>query len=152
MPRPAFWKRAPGENSPHKYRAKACWVTRDLTLYEEEKIGPEVKEWLKRERKGDAEAAIRFSSKREAKRYVALAQMLRAGVIRDLRRQVPFELQARRPDGLMQNVVSYRADFVYFDVDRGHEIVEDSKGFPTPEYELKKKWFAVQFGREIQEV
>lgn len=149
--RPAFWKRGKGEGE-HKFSAKACWVNDRLELFEEKKVAPEVIDKLKRDRKGDPESAIRFPSKREAKRWIELYTLARAGQIRDLRRQVTFHLQTRNVHGLMENVTAYRADFVYFDVNRNIEVVEDSKGFPTPEFELKRKWFAVQYGRQIEEV
>lgn len=157
---PVRWKRNPaadedGDQIAHKFKAKACYVMRDLTLIEERGATPEVLAWVQRERKADKKdtyGCCRFTSKREAKRWIELRQKMNAGLIRDLRRQVPFSLQARRPDGLMEHVSKYIADFVYFSLETQREHVEDSKGFRDAKYELKKKWFEIQFGRQIEEV
>ena len=65
--------------------------------------------------------------------------MQRAGIISDLRRQVKFELiPSQYKDGkCVYRSVSYIADFVY--EQNGETVVEDVKGFKTPEYIIKKK-------------
>ena len=73
----------------------------------------------------------RFASKREARRYVALKLLERAGEISSLSCQVRYPLTV---NGL--TVCSYVADFVYRD--RAGQVVEDSKGYRTPMYRLKK--------------
>lgn len=95
----------------------------------------------------------KFSSKREAKRWIELQLLQRSGEIRDLRRQVKFALigskdMIRTPTG---RVASYIADFVYFDCRTNAEVIEDSKGLPTPEYKLKRAILAAQ-GVTIVEV
>lgn len=84
---------------------------------------------------------IEFDSAKEAKRYTRLRDMEEAGKIRGLRLQVPFELV---PDfecnGVKYRGMRYVADFVY--VRDGKVVVEDCKGFKTPEYKLKKKLMA----------
>jgi hypothetical protein len=145
----ARWK-APGAG--HKFKAKACWVLADLSLIEEELATPEMIEFAKRARKGDPTKTRRFSSKKEAKRWIGLNLLLRAGEIRDLRAQVPIDLYGVRPDGLKEVVCRYIADFVYFDVFKGREIVEDCKGMRVEPYITKAKWFAVQHGFQIEEV
>lgn len=95
-----------------------------------------------------------FRSKKEAKRWIGLRLLERVGKIRNLRRQVKFSLQARRPDGLMEHVVSYVADFVYEEPLPGDvwvEVVEDTKGHLQDAYLLKRQWFAVQHGKSIRE-
>lgn len=89
---------------------------------------------------------IKFSSKLEAKRYGELLILQRAGVIRDLRRQVKIALTGRdgpilTPTGRQAN---YVADFVYVDTRHGQEVIEDAKGYPTPEYTLKRAILAAQ--------
>ena len=94
---------------------------------------------------------IEFASKREARRYRELFLLLKAGEISDLRMQVKYLLipaqrepdqigpkGGRKPGKLIEHEVSYVADFVYKDKD-GNEIVEDTKGFRTKEYILKRK-------------
>jgi len=95
---------------------------------------------------------ITFDSKREAKRYSELKLMERAGVISDLQRQVKFELQpAFYLDGKTYRAINYIADFVYYKVKTGEEVVEDCKGFRTDVYKLKAKMFAYQYGVSILE-
>lgn len=88
---------------------------------------------------------ITFDSKAEAARYGVLKILQAAGVVTDLRLQVPFELTV---NGL--KVCRYVADFVY--VIDGKEIVEDVKGMRTREYSLKRKLMLAVFGIEIQEI
>ena len=72
---------------------------------------------------------IKFASKKEAKRFIALQQLQKAGEIVFFLRQVPFHI----PGGL-----KYVCDYVVFWAD-GHVSVEDVKGFKTDTYILKKK-------------
>lgn len=88
---------------------------------------------------------IKFDSQREATRYSVLKIMQAAGVISDLRLQVPYVINV---NGL--KICKYVADFVY--IDRGREVVEDVKGMKTPTYNLKKKLMKAVHGIEIQEV
>jgi len=72
---------------------------------------------------------IRFDSEKERARYFELVQMQAAGLIRDLRLQVPFVLteRAQRDDGKWERASKYIADFVYFDAQAGKQVVEDVK-------------------------
>lgn len=88
---------------------------------------------------------IRFSSKREAKRYWELRLLEKAGKIKDLRLQVPVYI-----DIFGVHVCKYIADFVYHE--NGKQIYEDSKGVRTKEYKLKKKLVWACHGIAIQEV
>jgi hypothetical protein len=87
---------------------------------------------------------IRFASKAEAKRYVELRWLERAGEVSGL------ELQKRYPlvgaDGI--KVAVYVADFDYLNPD-GELVTEDVKGVQTPEFKLKSKLFEAQYGRKI---
>ena len=80
-----------------------------------------------------------FDSRKEMKRFEELALLERAGKISGLQRQVKFELIPNQyKDGRCEyRKVSYIADFVY--TQDGELVVEDSKGFRTPEYIIKKK-------------
>jgi len=82
---------------------------------------------------------IRFDSKREANRWAELRLMERAGKIQKLKRQVKYLLiPSQYRDGkCIEREASYIADFVY--IKDGHLVVEDCKGFRTPEYRLKRK-------------
>ena len=95
---------------------------------------------------------ITFDSKKEARRYQELKLMERAGAIRDLRRQVRYELiPAFDCDGKHYRPATYIADFVYTDCKTGKEVVEDCKGFRTDVYRLKAKMFAARYGVSILE-
>ena len=87
---------------------------------------------------------ITFDSKKEARRYVQLKLLVKAGVVTTL------ELQPRYD--LIINTVKcgfYKADFRYFE--NGKEVVEDVKGMKTPVYNLKKKLIKAIYGIEIFE-
>lgn len=95
---------------------------------------------------------ITFDSRKEAKRYVELRDLERAGDIRDLKRQVRYEIvPAFDVDGKHYRPVAYIADFVYTDCETGKEIVEDVKGYRTSVYRLKSKLFAYRYGVAILE-
>lgn len=84
---------------------------------------------------------IEFDSAREAKRYTRLRALEDEGKIQHLRLQVPFELvPSFECEGVKYREMRYVADFVY--VRDGKVVVEDCKGFKTPEYKLKKKLMA----------
>ena len=95
---------------------------------------------------------ILFDSRHEAHRWIELKYMERAGIIRDLRRQVPYELIPAIADGkkTVQRAISYVADFVY--TENGQTVVEDAKGMKTEVYKLKKKMMRWKYGIEIREV
>lgn len=86
-----------------------------------------------------------YDSKKEAKRAAVLQQWEKFGVITGLRRQVAFELQPGYTNNQGKKIrpITYVADFVY--QREGKLIVEDTKGFKTPEYKLKKKLFEYQY-------
>ena len=110
---------------------------------------------------------IEFPSKHEANRYCELKLLERAGEISDLRLQVDFELLPNQytwekrygKNGkplkdkqiLLERKVVYRADFVYTDKD-GSQVVEDTKGFKTKEYLIKRKLLLFRYGIRIREV
>lgn len=95
---------------------------------------------------------IVFDSKREARRWLELDMLAKAGEIQDLQRQVPFLLiPSQKVDGkVVERAVSYVADFQYRE--NGKTIVEDAKGCKTPEYKLKKKMMLFFYGVQIREV
>ncbi len=47
------------------------------------------------------------------------------------------------------NAVKYIADFVYWDITQNTQVVEDVKGYRTPEYKLKKRIMAEKLGIDI---
>jgi hypothetical protein len=87
---------------------------------------------------------ITFDSKGESERYKDLKHLEKAGEIRDLKLQVVYELApAVIINGRKKPAMKYIADYVYFDVRKNKEIVEDFKGVRTAIFIAKKhlmKW------------
>lgn len=98
--------------------------------------------------KGYEVDGIKFDSKKEANRYKELKIFERAGKIKDLKLQVPYTLIPKSEYG---REIKYYADFVYFDLDENEEIVEDTKGFKTDIYKIKKRLFQEKYHKEIKE-
>ena len=80
---------------------------------------------------------ITFDSKWESERYGQLKAMERGGIVTDLKLQVKYDIVINDI-----KICKYIADFVYKEESpdgKIKEIVEDAKGFETPEFKLKKK-------------
>lgn len=92
-----------------------------------------------------------FDSVKEYRRFCELSLLERAGAIADLKRQVKFELiPSQRVDGkVVERPCTYVADFVY--QEGGRTVVEDTKGFKTPDYRIKKKLMLYIHGIQIRE-
>ena len=89
---------------------------------------------------------ITFDSKKEANRYCELRLLEMSGKIKDLQLQYRFVLQPSfRKNGKTIREISYVADFVYLDLERNKNIIEDVKGYKTEGYKLKKKIFEYKF-------
>ncbi len=95
---------------------------------------------------------ITFDSMKEFKRFCELSLLERAGEITELKRQVKFELiPSQRIEGkVVERPVHYIADFVY--QENGQTVVEDTKGFKTKDYILKRKMMLHIHGIRIREV
>lgn len=109
----------------------------------------------------------RFDSKREEKRWKELLLLQEAGAIRDLKRQVKFELvptqyesyerKGKKGKPLKPGVyaaeksVNYYADFTYYTQD-GEYVVEDAKGKRTQPYIIKRKLMLYIYHIKIREV
>lgn len=88
----------------------------------------------------------KFPSKLEAKRYLELKDLLEKGEIRDLELQKEFILiPSFKKGGKTYRKTSYFADFCYFNIREGKYMVEDTKGFKTEVYKLKKKLFEQRY-------
>ena len=90
---------------------------------------------------------IKFDSKKEAKRYIELKILKRSGKIRDLELQAEFILQPKYKNAKGENIraITYKADFLYYDLEKEKYIVEDTKGFRTDAYKIKKKLFEYKY-------
>lgn len=91
---------------------------------------------------------FKFDSKWEAERYGQLASMSLAGVVKDLQRQVSYNIEING-----HKICRYIADFVYILVHEDglkEKIVEDAKGVQTSDFKLKKKLMKAVFDIEIK--
>ncbi|MGL5681702.1 MAG: DUF1064 domain-containing protein [Marinifilaceae bacterium] len=91
------------------------------------------------------------ASKKEHNRANELKFLEQQGIISNLREQVKYELVPLQPlnKGYSERSVTYVADFVY--IREGVEIVEDTKGFRTREYVIKRKLMKYFHNIEIKE-
>ena len=97
---------------------------------------------------------IEFDSILEKNRYLELKLLEKAKEIKDIRTQVAFELQpSYKKNNKTIKSINYIADFVYYDLKKNKTIIEDTKGFRTEIYKLKKKMFEYKYpDLEIKEI
>ena len=89
---------------------------------------------------------IVFASKREAKRYKQLKMLESTKRITKLELQKSFILQpAFERNGKKLHAIKYVCDFFYYDDDTKQMVVEDVKGFKTPEFKLKWKMMKYEY-------
>jgi hypothetical protein len=71
-----------------------------------------------------------FDSSKEAKRFGELELLERAKVITSLAKQVPFVILEPfiNKAGDKVNAITYKADFVYYDLEKKTLVIEDVKG------------------------
>ena len=106
-----------------------------------------------------------FDSTKEVLRYKELSLLVSDGIISNLKRQVKYLLiPAQRepstvgPRGgirlgkLLEEECSYYADFVYTVNETGETVVEDTKGFKTKDYVIKRKLMLFEYGIRIKEI
>lgn len=114
---------------------------------------------------------IIFDSVKEYRRYCDLSLLAKAGAITDLKRQVEFELipaqfediptgefykrgdrkgQPKMKHVCLEKAVKYVADFVY--EENGRKVVEDTKGFKTKDYIIKRKLMLYIHKIKIKEI
>lgn len=102
------------------------------------------------------ENGLTFDSKKEYNRYIELTILQQGGFIKDLKRQVGFELIPKQLDQdgkVLERAVKYYADFAYTDAKTGDYIVEDVKGYIiTDAYKIKRKLMLQLYGIRIKEV
>lgn len=100
-------------------------------------------------RKTTTSDGITHASIKEASRWSELLLMQRAGYIQDLDRQVKYELIPKQEG---ERACYYVADFVYKDTITGETIVEDTKGFETDVYKIKRKLMLWRHGIRIKQI
>ena len=111
---------------------------------------------------------IKFDSVKELHRYCELKIMEQAGQIQCLKLQQPFELipaqyeyfesysdktgkRLKDKRKVVERSCKYVADFVYLDKN-GKIVVEDTKGFKTKDYAIKRKLMRYIHGIAIKEI
>jgi hypothetical protein len=111
---------------------------------------------------------IVFDSVKEKRRYIELKLLEKAGKIQDLELQKAFILipaqyeqtnevytkgkKAGQPKQgkCLEKAVTYKADFCY--IENGKRVVEDTKGFKTKDYVIKRKLMLYMHGTQIKEI
>lgn len=110
---------------------------------------------------------VTYDSVKEYRRFKELSLLEKAGTISELERQrryklVPAQYESyprygkrgqRLKDGkrCVEQAVFYVADFAYID-ENGNHVVEDTKGFKTKDYIIKRKLMLWVHGIHIREV
>lgn len=107
---------------------------------------------------------ITHDSKKEAIRWMELQIMQNVGLISNLKRQVKYILIPAQYENFydektgkvkkgkcLERECCYKADFVYLDCN-GDFVVEDTKGFKTKDYVIKRKLMLYVHGLRIKEV
>ena len=111
----------------------------------------------------------KFDSKKEYFRYLQLLDLEKEGKIKDLKRQVIYELiptqreedtftlAGKRVKGkIIERACKYAADFVYFDVASDKIVVEDVKGYKKAGaynlFTIKRKLMLEKYGIRVKEV
>ena len=96
---------------------------------------------------------IEYDSKWEAQKGTELRRKEEMGLIKDLKRQVVFELQEGfiNNQGKKMRPITYIADFMYFDCEMGKTVVMDtkSKATRTDAYMIKRKLFEYKYPEYI---
>ena len=121
------------------------------------------KENKKSKNKYGAKSTGGHASRKEHARAAQLKMWQRAGLISDLREQVPFELipaqyaecgtdlKGKPIRVCLERSCKYIADFVYTDNQTGKTVVEDTKGVLTDVYRIKRKLMLHVHGIRIKE-
>ena len=96
---------------------------------------------------------ILFDSKKECNYFYKLKLMENTGMIKDLKRQVPFELiPTYKINNRTVRKMQYIADFTYITTNDNKLHIVDTKGYRTEVYKLKKKIFEYKYKMEIEEI
>lgn len=112
-------------------------------------------------RKVKTSDGIVHDSRKEANRWIELKRLEESGKIIELKRQMEFLLippqyeeiatGKRKKRKVVERACVYRADFVYHD-ESGDIVVEDTKGYKTKDYIIKRKLMLYVYGIKIREI
>lgn len=106
---------------------------------------------------------ITFDSRKEYFEYLRLFQLQQDGQIKNLQRQVKYELvpkqtlnhpvKEKERNIKTLSAVTYSADFVYEDLEGNTHVIDTkSPATKTPVYQVKKKLMKYRYNIEIEEV
>lgn len=93
----------------------------------------------------------KFDSKLEYSRWCELVMLKKAGVISELKRQVPFILAPSvkfYDEKRSLPPMKYISDFTY--MENGVLVVEDAKGVQTPDFRMKRRLMITVHGIQIR--
>lgn len=96
-----------------------------------------------------------FDSRKEYNRWVQLKELQDRHVIQGLCRQIKYELIPKQVDEngkMIERPVYYVADFGYVDNRTGKFVVEDTKGYRTRDYIIKRKLMLYMCNLRVVEV
>lgn len=101
---------------------------------------------------------MKFDSVKEYRRFEELSLLEKAGAICHLERQVKFvlipaqyeERKGTEKRKCIERECAYFADFVYYQ--NGEMVVEDTKGYKTEAYRIKRKLMLYIHGIKIKEI
>lgn len=86
-----------------------------------------------------------FDSRGESERYCRLRLKELTGRIKRLKIQVPFKLNGGKN--------KYTADFVYYDVVLGRDIIEDYKGgYQSDDFNKRWAWMKKQYPKYVYKI
>lgn len=98
----------------------------------------------------------KFDSKKEYSVWLKLKRQQEMGLIRDLKRQVPFVLIPTQYEivdkkrKVIEKECKYVADYVWIDNETNESVIADCKGIQTPEFVIKRKLMLYIFGIKIK--
>jgi hypothetical protein len=89
---------------------------------------------------------VTFDSRKEGGRYAELKLLEKGKQIEQLILQPMYILQPKfDKGGIHYRAITYTADFYYYDKALERYIVEDSKGFETQMFKMKRKMFEYRY-------
>ncbi len=107
---------------------------------------PEERTWIDPDGK-----AVVFDSKHEMNHYLHFVGLQKCGAIRNLRRQVKYDLHAVTPNGMKVKLTTYKADIVCEDRE-DRTCIYDPKGQRTDRWKLIQRWMEVEYGVRVVEL
>ena len=93
---------------------------------------------------------ITFDSKAEARVYMELKLLVRAGEINALTIKPRLDLHTAGPTGIKRKICTHIPDFKYFDTKAKEWRWVECKGYDHAVGKLKRKWAEAEYGITIE--